>query len=268
MNFISKIEDFINAFLNKLITSFLKLIPLSIKRFFAAIPKLPVWFKDAAVAFLAYVKVKARESHQELMSMNAEKRSKAFRSVKAFFLTPFYMMGHMLDGLSTGQSILVLTLTSASLLSVISIGFSGKRIIYHDEEAMSEELRMPASEAIEEEVTFDRPEYYKKQDRHFGITNLKLPLYKGGLESIHTVDIDFNATLSNRNSRLFLEKNEFPLRDHLVLTIEPSISDFPLEEEGKEIIRAKIAREIDSFLVKNQIEGEVEELKLTYMLAN
>lgn len=269
MNFISKIEDILNTFLNKLFASFLKFIPKSLKTFFMIIPKLPFKIKKGLLDFISYIKVKFKESHQELLNMNAEKRSKAYRSVKAFFLTPLYMVGHWLDGLSTGQSILLLTFTSASLLSMISIGFSGKRIIYHDEEELiSEQTRLPASEAKEEELTFDRPEYYKKQERHFGITNLKLPLYEGGLESIRTVDIDFNATLSNRNSRLFLEKNEFPLRDHLVLTIEPSLSEFPLEEEGKEIIRAKIAREINSFLSKHQIEGEVVELKLTYMLAN
>lgn len=269
MNFISKIEDIINSFLNKLIASFLKLIPSGIRNLFATIPKIPHKTKDGIFKFISYLKIKAKESHQELMSMNAEKRSNAFRSVKAFLLTPLYMMGHWLDGLSTGQSILLLTFTSASLLSMISIGFSGKKIIYHDEEEMiSEQMRLPASEAKEEEITFDRPEYYKKQERHFGISNLKLPLYEGGIESIRTVDIDFNATLSNRNSRLFLEKNEFPLRDHLVLTIEPSLSDFPLEEEGKEIIRGKITREINAFLAKNDIEGEVVELKLTYILAN
>lgn len=266
MNLISKIEDIINTLLTRIFELMLGFVPMSIRNFFAKVPRFPFWVKDSVFSFVAYVKLKASESHQELMLMNAEKRSMAYRRMKAFLFTPLYMLGHWLDGLSTGQSILLLTFTSASLLSVISIGFSGNRILNYQEEGTVIE-RTPAS-VEEQEITYDRPEYYKKQERHFTISNLKLPLYEGDLDSLRTVDIDFNATLSNRNSRLFLEKNEFNLRDHLVLTIEPSIADFPMKEEGKDIIRDKISKEINLFLKAHQIEGEVLEMKLTYILAN
>src|SRR4051794_27027847 len=125
MNLISKIEDIINTLLTRIFERMLSFIPLGIRNFFSKIPRFPFWLRDSVIHFFQYFLLKARESHQELMSMNKEKRSSAYRSVKAFFLTPLYMVGHWLDGLSTGQSILLLTFTSASLLSLISIGFSG-----------------------------------------------------------------------------------------------------------------------------------------------
>ena len=74
--------------------------------------------------------------------------------------------------------------------------------------------------------------------------------------------------MSNRLSRMKLEKLEFQLRDHLVLNIEPMIAAFPLEDEGKEIIREKLTMEIHDFMKTHNIEGEVKDLKLVYILAN
>jgi hypothetical protein len=65
-----------------------------------------------------------------------------------------------------------------------------------------------------------------------------------------------------------LEKLEFQLRDHLILNIEPMISSFPLEEEGKGILREKLIMEINDFMKAQGLEGQVKDLKITYILAN
>jgi len=65
-----------------------------------------------------------------------------------------------------------------------------------------------------------------------------------------------------------LEKLEFQLRDHLILNVEPMLASFPLEEEGKQILREKLTMEINDFLSERKIVGEVKEIKLIYILAN
>jgi flagellar basal body-associated protein FliL len=181
---------------------------------------------------------------------------------KTIFLTPFLMMGQWLKGLSAAQTILILGFTSASVLAGINMIFSGQRLMDHH----IKELRAPAS--IEEVESYDRPDYYKKQSRHLDITSLRLPVYFANVNELRTIDVDFSATMSNRLSRMKLEKLEFQLRDHLVLNVEPMLASFPLEEEGKEILREKLTMEIHDFMKANNIEGEVLDMKLVYILAN
>jgi flagellar basal body-associated protein FliL len=53
-----------------------------------------------------------------------------------------------------------------------------------------------------------------------------------------------------------------------LLNLEPILPSLPLDDEGKEIIRQKLINEINQFLKKHNIEGHVEEVRITYILAN
>ena len=282
MNFLEKIENAINFLLIKLGELMLKAIPSPVKRVFAKLGtgcryladnfrQLPALTKTFLVVVIAKLKSTALafdykaallETHKKAMAQYKEKSPQGMGAMKKLFMTPFLMMGQWLQGLSPSQSLLLLGFSCASILSVIGIGFSGHKLMH----GQSESSRSPASAT--EEVLYQRPEYYKKQTRFLELTNLRLPVYVANVNEIKSVDIDFNATMTNRNSRMFLEKHEFHLRDHLILQMEPSVASFPLEEEGKEIIRKKLLNEINDFLKINEVDGEVLELKITYVLAN
>lgn len=282
MGLIEKIENLINLLLIKLGELLYKLVPSPVKklhlkfqllcaRFSEQLKRLPYLAKTFILFLLnkskstfASIDFKAifSDSYKKAMEQYKERSKSSSGKLKTFFLAPFLVVGQWLQGLSTSQSLLLLVFSAASLLAVIGIGFSGNRLVDHHIDAQ----RAPAS--IEEDVPYERPQYYKKQTRHFEITSLRLPVYIAQVNEIRSVDIDFTATLSNRNSRMFLEKKEFQLRDHLILQIEPSVASFPLEEEGKEIIRRKLLIEINDFLKLHEVEGEVTELKITYVLAN
>lgn len=279
MDFFAKIEQFINQLLLKLGALIYKLIPMPIKNIFlkisawkqfcvAKLKASPVYIKNLVLNWVTKIKTKFSINFKAIFTdayKNAmfqyKERSKSNGKFKKIILTPFLIVGQWLQGLSPAQSMLLLAFTGLSVLSTIGIGFSGKRMV----DAQVETQRTPASS---EEVEYDRPDYYKKQFRHLSVTNFRLPVYFAKINQIKSVDIDFTATLTNRQARKFLEKHEFHLRDHLILYIEPSVASFPLEEEGKEIIRQKILVEINNFLIANEVEGEVTELKITYVLAN
>lgn len=282
MNLLVKLENAINFLLNKLGELIYKAIPAPIKAVFAKISavfawlsqnikSLPVHAKNFLIAFIGKTKSSALsfdykaallDTYKKAMAQYKEKSPESAGKIGTVFLTPFLMIGQWLKGLSAAQSMLLLSFSCASILAVIGIGFSGHKLM----NKQSEDGRTPAS--VIEEVAYERPDYYKKQTKHLELTNLRLPVYVAKVNEIRSVDIDFTATLSNRNSRMFLEKHEFHLRDHLILQLEPSVASFPLEEEGKEIIRRKLLVEINDFLKQNEIEGEVSELKITYVLAN
>jgi flagellar basal body-associated protein FliL len=283
MNFLEKIENLVNLLLIKLGELAYKAIPKPLKNiienfqakkevFVLFLKKLPALIKVFILNLVGKTKSTALtfdykaalvETYSKAMAQYKERSPAGMGKLKTLFMTPILMLGQWLKGLSATQSLLLLSFSCASLLAIIGIGFSGRKLAGNHLDIS----RGPASD-LEELVAYERPEYYKKQTRFFDMTNLRLPVYFAKVNEIISIDIDFSATMKNRTSKMFLEKHEFHLRDHLILQIEPSIASFPLEEEGKEIIRRKLLLEINDFLKLHGVEGEVLELKITYVLAN
>jgi hypothetical protein len=224
----------------------------------------PVLFAKIKSYFLSFkYKEKFQQTYVAAISQYKKNQSGAkISGLRTALLTPFLLMGQWLKGLSAPQAVLLLTFTSVSVLAGINMVFTSHRLI---DEHMKE-TRSPAS--VEDEILYDRPDYYKEQSRHLEISGLRLPVYVANVNELRTIDIDFSATMTNRLSRMTLEKLEFQLRDHLVLNVEPMLASFPLEEEGKIIIREKLTVEIKRFMQSRQIEGDVKEIKLIYILAN
>lgn len=274
MDFLYKIENFLNLLILKIGAALLSLVPIRLRMFFANIGGHWTRFISFVKALPATLKAKLpglkswalnyRETvidplKEGLTKYNSGRKEKAGQ-IKVIFLAPFLIFGSWLKGLSSAQALLLMFFTGASFLSGISIISSGSRLLQE-----SDASRSPASS---EEVTYDRPEYYKKDTKHFTISNFRLPVYIPEVNAIRSVDIDFTATMTTRESKLFLEKTEFQLRDHLIHEIEPSVASFPLTDEGKEIIRSKLKNELEHFLKAKEINGSVEDLKVVYILAN
>lgn len=281
MNLLVKLENFINGLLFKLGELMWKLVPGPIKRFIekfsenydrilAFIKNLPKLILAAIPKIIAYAKTSLfadakkafEETSKAARSQYNGKKAKGLEQVKRTFLMPFLFVSQWMSGLTPPQILLLLTFTGGSFLAVIGIGFSGNKLVTSN---FGSAGRMPAST---DEIKYERPDYYKSQTRHVEFTSFRLPVYTAKVNEIRSVDIDFVATLTNRNAKMFLEKHDFQLRDHLVLQIEPMIASFPLEDEGKEIIRKKLEADINDFLIQNEVEGKVEDLKITYILAN
>lgn len=284
MNFVEKIENLINglllklgglvlALLGRIAPARLKLMiakfQASLERFKAFLKQSPFLLKDFAIKKFAELKSTAQtmdykakfiESyHTALNQYRASSEGKAGK-VKTLVLAPFLIFGQWLRGLTLTQSMLLTTATTASVVAAVGIVYSGQRLIKQN----TEPERAPASV----EVVYDRPNYYKEQNRQLVFTNIRLPVYIPQVNELRSVDIDFSLTLSNREARANLSKKEFELRDHLILEMEPVIAEFPLEEEGKTVIKEKIFREVNIFMQDMQIEGEVTEVEITYILAN
>lgn len=276
MDFLYKLETIINALILKLGARLLALIPAKVRAFFETfdqrwskiisfIKALPAFLKEKLPGLKSYAKnfdVKEKlvgPLKEGLAKYNAGQKEKAGQ-LKVIFLAPFLIVNQWLKGLTVAQSLLLMFFTGASILSGISIISSSSRLMQGQEAG-----RAPASD---EEVPYDRPVYYKKDTKHVTFTNLRLPVYIPEVNQLRSVDIDFTATMTTRESKMFLEKMEFQVRDHLILEIEPSIASFPLTEEGKEIIRHKLTRELNGFLKIHKISGDVEDMKVIYILAN
>lgn len=276
MELLAKIEHILNRLLFRLGAVIWRLLPAPLIRsvqwvslkwniLLNALPGIPALLLERFRKLMVTIKAKVsldgiKEKFKAVLPKELPTHKLA--RFKTIVMAPFGILSQWLQGLTIAQSMLLLGFSAASVLAGISMVSSGQRML----NTMDETGRNPASVTIEE-ITYDRPVYYKQERRQLEFS-LRIPVYVAQVNELKSVDIDFNVTLSNRQSRAMLSKKEFQLRDHLLLHLEPSIAAFPLEEEGKEILRVKLQEEVNIFLKAQKIPGEVKELKITYILAN
>jgi flagellar basal body-associated protein FliL len=124
--------------------------------------------------------------------------------------------------------------------------------------------RAPASQ----QQYVDKPEYEQFPKRTLKVFNVKVPIFKESVSAIRSVTIDFTVRTDTRFAKQFLEEYEYKLKDYFFLTVEPVVSEFPLEEEGKSILKDKIQRELNNFLKVHKVEGKVVEVKIIFIIAS
>ena len=113
-----------------------------------------------------------------------------------------------------------------------------------------------------------RPEYRQYADRTLKIQNIKVPIYTERLGEIDSITVDFSLRLSTKFSKYYLEECEYKLKDYFFTTVEPILSGFLINEEGKEVLKEKIIIEIDNFLKENNVEGHVDDVNILYIVGS
>lgn len=113
-----------------------------------------------------------------------------------------------------------------------------------------------------------RQKYYRQQERMFSINDINLQIFLEDTHRNRQVWLDFSILASNRNIILYLKEHEIELKDQLTTNVEPVIPQLPLEKEGSQIIKDKIKMELNIFIKKNNIEGEVLDIYIDYIVVS
>tara|TARA_R110002072_G_scaffold534_4_gene3731 strand:- start:14079 stop:14972 length:894 start_codon:yes stop_codon:yes gene_type:complete len=188
--------------------------------------------------------------------------------ITSFFalFTPFFMKLKTWY-LSLKPTTIVGFITISSAFSLTSI------TIYQQSKKISENAREPASAELVEELEkanaiSRRPAYYKKKEKQFVISNVILPVYLGSAKEkgMNKLIIDFSVESSNRYIKEYFWHNPHLLQDKLNTSIEPISIDFPLNLEGKGIIKDKLKREINVLLDELKIKGKIDEVHIHGLL--
>jgi len=279
MKFLEFIEDILNKILLIILNQMLKLIPARLKNAYTKllefVAKTHAFIKQSPFILLDLVKSSTTSVKPYLSPKGAltffkemkdfsekyyrENKASGIKKMKVILAFPFIFIKNWCSTLTRWQIYALMSLTFASIISGFYIFLSVEKIIV----AEISRSRYPASSA-----DYERPVYYKKELRHLDLSSFRLPIFIPSLNELRSIDIDFTMTLSNKAAKQFLEKHEFELRDHLLHEVELVQAHFPLEEEGREIIKTKLRKEINSFLVTNKVEGSVVEIQIIYILAN
>ena len=146
------------------------------------------------------------------------------------------------------------------LVTIASLQFyvSAQKIY---EETKEEEI----VEVIKEEK---KPIYYKKMLKQFQVMDLKMPIYVESAATVKSLTMDLTMESSNRYIKHFFDKNYHYIQDQLNSGIEPIVPTFPLENEGKEIIKEKLKMETNDLLKKLKIEGTIQEVYFHSIMAS
>lgn len=150
--------------------------------------------------------------------------------------------------------------------SVVLIALGSYGIYFSTQDIYKSENPMRAPASVQE---YDyRPDYKTFQSRTLKVMNVKIPVEVESVREIDSITVDFSIRTTTRFARLFLENYEYKLKDYFFTTVEPIISDFPIKEEGKDILKEKLTEEVNNFLRENGVEGEVEEVEIVFIVAS
>lgn len=156
-----------------------------------------------------------------------------------------------------------ISITTVSLVLLLG-GALG--IYYSSKTILDQEYGLRAPASVQE---YDlQPAYAQYSRKTLKVLNMKVPISVENVAAVSSITIDFSVRTSTRFARYFLENYEYKLKDYFFSTVEPVISDFPLEEEGKQILKEKIIFEINNFLRENRVEGVVEDVRILFIVAS
>lgn len=288
---LEKLENSLNGLIEKLIALWLRFLHWILpQKIFEIKDKTILYFqnknqqfKDLCIQTFIHLKDKTlefitifKEKKEKITSIDLGSKIKdQFLSSKEYLLkTPlktqvqflskcfgplFKKLGANIQKYSSSQAYIALT-----ALFMIMAGTYG---VYHSSQQIYQKeypFRAPASVQEYDE----RPEYAMYKRKTVSVFSIRLPITVEKVSDISSVTIDMSVRTSTRWSRHFLESYEYKLKDYFFTTVEPVISDFPLEEEGKLILKEKVRVEVNNFLREHGVEGEVEDVRLLFISAS
>lgn len=175
----------------------------------------------------------------------------------ALLVTPLFMsLKNWIGSMKSSTIVSVVTVTTIGTLTGLNIYTQSKKIA--EERAKEAEL---VDEVEGARTISSRPKYHKKQERTFIVYDIVLPAYFEQSKMSKLV-IDFSIESSNKYIKAFFLENPHYVNDVLNSKIEPVSVDFPLEEEGKIIIKDKIRLELNNLLKELDIKGEITEVNI------
>lgn len=113
-----------------------------------------------------------------------------------------------------------------------------------------------------------RPDYFRREFLYFDLNEVNIPIYVTGHHSMKLLIIDMVIESSNRFIPQYFLEYEHEIRDHLYTHLEPVIPGFPLKKEGKRILRNKLIVELNKYLNKKNIKGEVKSIYIQGIIAD
>ncbi len=164
------------------------------------------------------------------------------------------------------ESILIFTVSSTVVsLSSINLYKASQAMI---KESLKKEKEKEIDQVAQAAAPARRPAYYKLERLLFAVQEINFPvIIENQSSDVKTLLIDVEIQTSNRYIREYLNQNEHLVKDILSRELRPVIPSFPLEDEGKAIIKAKIIDELNELLQSLNIKGTIDDVLIVHIIA-
>lgn len=158
--------------------------------------------------------------------------------------------------------------TLASGIVLVTVGtITGIGVINSGNKIAEESGLVERVPAAIERVSEPRPKYYKRNERELLVANVVIPSYIEGTTALKKLQVDFTVISSNRYIREYFFDNTHLVEDVFNSKIEPMLPGFPLGDEGKLILKEKIKDELNALLKRMKIEGKIDQVYISSLLA-
>jgi flagellar basal body-associated protein FliL len=209
-------------------------------------------------------------------SSDPEKRKLVFKKIFlpfTFLYALFARFGHFVISLRPSVLITSLFIFSFGLLLTLHLIQSASKVASN---SSGHDGRNPSSEALtegererEKEEESSAKSYKQISKKTLDINGLFLPLHiaDGDVTRLKSVTLDFGILCSNQHMARYYAQYELLIRDRLNMTVEIIIPNFPLTEEGKELIKDKILKELNKLNGELNIDGEFLDIYFYQIIA-
>ena len=193
---------------------------------------------------------------------------KALLGLLAVLNAPIKKVTTFLSSIPTEKYII--GFVSLILLSAFTlISYSSINEIYKNKTG-EDLIKFSAPEEKKEPDFIERPVYFKREKKQFTIRDINLPIYVENINAIRMLTLDFTIEGNNRYIAAYFKtgRNEDLIKNQLVKSVEPIIPTFPLNEEGKRILKNKLTQEMNVLIKNLDIKGKISKVYIDNILAN
>ena len=193
---------------------------------------------------------------------------KILLSLLAFLNVPFKKITSFLSSIPTEKYII--GFVSLIILSTFTlISYNSINEIYKNKTG-EDLIKFSTPEKKKEPDFIERPVYFKREKKQFTIRDINLPIYVESINAIRMLTLDFTIEGNNRYIAAYFKtgRNEDLIKNQLVKSVEPIIPTFPLNEEGKRILKNKLTKEMNILIKSLDIKGKISKVYIDNILAN
>ncbi len=286
MNKWMKIEEFLNTLLTRIANSFKNMTPkrltqsyanfkASCHKLFVKVSKIPEiltgpfkrWLKTKISMALVFILAQKQNLASLSKSISEFKLSSqvplnAFNASKAFFTKNVVAK---LAAVSPAKAVGITCTVTAFSLTGISVYQNIQEI---NEKNNPKKTREVASVDEEFRKQWSRSSFRNAHDRTIFLRGVDIPIYIKNRDGMKSLLIDVRLETSNRYTAKFfyIPKNEVLIRDRLNSSLQAVVPDFPLQPEGKKIIKEKVRLEVNKLIEELKIEGNVDKVYIHSIL--
>ena len=137
--------------------------------------------------------------------------------------------------------------------------------IYYQSQKIGEKLSLKKRGGELVRLPVERASY---EDKSFPVTDVIIPAYTK-TSSFRKIVVDFLLVPSHSGIRNYFwsDRNIHLIYDRLNSTLAPMVLEFPLEEEGKNVLKEKVQREINQLAEELGIEGKIKKVHIERIFA-